>query len=539
VTLDSSFPWRYLIPLPPISTNTGSDEAVYRVRHWLEECVNEHENCARSSPKPLPTRVLQLDGPEKVKLRITNQDMGSYACLSHCWGREPLIQTTSSTLERFQVGIPWAQLPRTFRDAVSFAHRLGLQYLWIDSLCILQDSTEDWRREGSAMARIYQNSYITLSATRASDASSGCFVDADARYISRTMTFQNSNNEPYSIHTRQKLKHAQDPRPLQARGWVFQERMLSPRIVHFLSQELMWECCTGTTCECSESWELGGTKENINTQLRDNASMHDIQKHWGYLVSQYTAKALTFQADIFPALQGLAKLVSPSMGRYLAGHWENTLVQSLSWHLSGAGYCRPREWRAPTWSWASTTGAIEWQPPGTSKVTLLSATTMPKGLDPTGELASGELVLRGRGVTGSIVHHDGKDRYGFVSNAAVRFEHAGEAFESTRHVGYEVKQVWWDYSVEDEDEGPHCVPAGAPVLVMKLDESINRYVRTWLVLRPVKGRSHVYERICLFKFLQNPDEDPRLPRDDERDVFIDRLEALYNGAAKEITVTVI
>jgi hypothetical protein len=386
------------------------------------------------------------------------------------------------------------------------------------------------------MARIYQNSYITLSATRASDASSGCFVNADARYISRTMTFQNGNNEPYSIHTRQRLEHGHDERPLRARGWVFQERMLSPRIVHFLSQELMWECCAGTMCECSESWELDITKDDVNTQLRDNASIHDIQKHWGYLVSQYTAKTLTFPADIFPALQGLAKLVPQSMGRYLAGHWENTLVQSLSWNQSGAGHCRPREWRAPTWSWASTTGSVEWQPPGIPKVALLSANTVPKGPDPTGELASGELVLRGRCVTGCIVHHDGKDRYGFVSSAAIRFEHGGEVFESTRHVGYEVKQVWWDYSVEDE--GPHRVPAGAPVLVMKLDESVNRYVRTWLVLRPVERGRHVYERICLFKFLQNPGEDPGLPPDNERDVFIEKLEALYDGAA-EVTVTII
>jgi hypothetical protein len=104
-------------------------------------------------------------------------------------------------------------------------------------------------------------------------------------------------------------------------------------------------------------------------------------------------------------------------------------------------------------------------------------------------------------------------------------------------VGWEVKQVWWNYSVEDE--GPHHVAAGSPVVVMKLDESINRYVRTWLVLRPVERERHVYERICLFKFLQNPGEDPGLARDDERDVFVDRLEALYDSNAEEVTVTIV
>jgi hypothetical protein len=199
-----------------------------------------------------------------VKLIEDKKKYAPYVALSHCWGRRQSCITTSETLELYKRGIPWDTIPKTFKDAMQFSLKLGVKYIWIDSLCIIQDRPSDWDIESSKMADVYQNSYLTLAATASSGDSEGCYPEDinDANACEEHLP-----NDPAisrRIAVRKKLLHwntapqtvFQTEYPLLSRAWVFQERLLSPRVLHFCNSELIWECRQGANCECGWfSWD--------------------------------------------------------------------------------------------------------------------------------------------------------------------------------------------------------------------------------------------------------------------------------------------
>ncbi|KAB2103048.1 hypothetical protein AG0111_0g8843 [Alternaria gaisen] len=318
------------------------------------------------------------------------------------------MQTTTQNLEQYTVDLPWEELPKTFQDAIQFTYALGFRYLWIDSLCIIQNSIADWRHEGSKMSQIYTNASITLSATWATNPHQGCFVTPKAQYVSRTKTFATSDHETYEIHCHEKLPELEAP--LHERGWVFQERMLSRRIVHFMEEELWWECRASFVCECEEAHhknDIFGVDMNQAAKMSEFHSVGETRDKWERIVETYMTKSLTYPSDIFPGLQGLAKLVPSSMGRYLAGHWMKTLPHSLCWFVKKPAEKQLEEWRAPSWSWAAAQGPVNWFHRGrddriTAYVTVLRATTSPKGDDPMGQISDGAVLLRGKCLFGQI-----------------------------------------------------------------------------------------------------------------------------------------
>jgi hypothetical protein len=208
-----------------ISGYTGSEQAVAKARSWLRTCIATHA-CSGTTIGQLPTRVLCIDGPEDVKLHISKGASAPYACLSHCWGPQPslLLRTTMATLDQFQDGIPWCKLPKTFQDAIKFTSGLGLKYLWIDSLCIVQDSPADWRQEGSLMARIYESAQVTLAASISTSPDMGCFTVSRHAHLARSMKLiaQQGNDlyQEYTISFRTSESHFEGMHPLFRRGWV-------------------------------------------------------------------------------------------------------------------------------------------------------------------------------------------------------------------------------------------------------------------------------------------------------------------------------
>jgi hypothetical protein len=204
-----------------------------------------HEACKVLDTR-LPTRVVEILGPQSVRLYETRGETAQYFCLSHCWGQHDFITTTSTNLQRQIEGIPWHELPQTFQDAISFTQRLGYTYLWIDSLCILQDDIEDWRREGSKMSEIYSNAHVTLAATASSDASGGCFRRRrKPSFAKHTCPDLHATYTDWYVWNRPDHSGwSTDRLPLQQRGWAFQERLLSRRLIHFTGEEIIWECRT-------------------------------------------------------------------------------------------------------------------------------------------------------------------------------------------------------------------------------------------------------------------------------------------------------
>ncbi|KAF2802636.1 HET-domain-containing protein, partial [Mytilinidion resinicola] len=251
-----------------------------------------------------PTRILDVGlsddlSKNSVKLSELSNVSAQYVCLSHCWGTVRVITTTRQTLAARCQGIPWESLPKTFQDAITYTRRLGLRYLWIDSLCILQDDREDWRRESALMAAIYKNSYITLAATKSPDVQ--YYVHERIFHFDWRAGFDDAAN------------------PLRTRAWAYQGRLLSPRVLHFCAQELAWECQETTQCECLYSERLRATRCTPN-----------LVSLWRYLVEEYSGLRLLEKSDRLPAIAGLAAHIATyKPGKYLAGLWGDSIYEDM------------------------------------------------------------------------------------------------------------------------------------------------------------------------------------------------------------------
>ena len=314
--------------------------------------------------------------------------------------------------------IHWHDLSKTFQDAIVLTRNLGYQYIWIDSLCIIQDDEVDWQIESSKMADIYENAAVTISANTAKDGSGGLFTDRyqldreGNRYevASIELKSQTEDGQPVSIFARRPLttvEYENENLPLFGRAWTFQERLLSRRVVHFNRRELMWECNGCVHCECGSGRNrqgIHGAQANFQ-RLFPSASATSQQQQisrWRTLVTEYSGKLLKKPSDRLPALSGVAKRLQKTIkSEYLAGIWEVDLPGALLWSLTtpvaAAVQIDPRlqrsEYRAPTWSWASLSGTSctidDDSKSYTYHTTVESAKCVPKGKDRTGQVSHG------------------------------------------------------------------------------------------------------------------------------------------------------
>lgn len=126
------------------------------MNYWLELCKQLHDECDPPKDRLLPTRLISLKTNE-VKLCLSSELKRSqeYVTLSHCWGKQNFETLLSNNIEEFQRNLPPQALSKTFREAIEIAFFLGFQYIWIDSLCIIQDDSEDWAREAALMSTVY------------------------------------------------------------------------------------------------------------------------------------------------------------------------------------------------------------------------------------------------------------------------------------------------------------------------------------------------------------------------------------------------
>ncbi|KAI9766855.1 MAG: hypothetical protein M1839_004760 [Geoglossum umbratile] len=397
VLLGKPSPWASIHEMPRISGDTSSDESFSWSAEQFRNCVRCHQACPSPVDTPLPTRVLGLGlleeggcGNPIVKLYETHNEIAQYVCLSHCWGKAPVTHTTTtSTLRQYQDHIDWSALPRTFQHTISFTQKLRIRYLWIDSLCIIQDDKEDWRKESAMMCSVFRGSALTLCATASSDSRGGLFFKASPDERGYSIWNRQAGEAEWQIYVRRPIQHfsifegeknSKGASPLLKRAWVFQERLLAPRLVHFGPQELIWECADETSCECS-GIEVTQPKETYAWGLQKGSAEH-IRDMWHGLVASYTGLQLTFGHDRLPALAGLAKqFLDYKRGKYLAGLWEDTLVEDLLWHIDFPS-ARPEEWQAPT---------------------CIGISGHATGLDSFGELSSATITLAG--LIARVGHH--------------------------------------------------------------------------------------------------------------------------------------
>lgn len=400
----------------------GLDPSQFEVaRQWITACSESHSCCTEKFDCHLPTRLLAIkDDSIRLVLTANLEKKPIYATLSHCWGGLEFFKLTVESFDSMVKMIRTEELTKTFREAISFVRSIGIEYIWIDSLCIIQDSEEDWQIESASMASVYRGSAITIAATGACNGTIGCFLKPQG-YVGHIRVEHPFNDNSNGWNIAQFCDSIREL-PLGLRAWTLQEMLLSPRVLHFASNQLLWECRHGDASEYSPT-----------IVKRKYAGIHS---RWGEIVDEYSKAKLTYSKDKLVAIAGIAFAAHEETGdKYLAGLWRSNLEEQLLWIVSGWNRKgRPASWesyQAPSWSWASIDGQIHYARSRTSSghicAHVLSSSMECAGADPYVQVTKGTLELCCRAMLSGILQ---KGR--FVTSGSGTLLGRVEAYKDSR-----------------------------------------------------------------------------------------------------------
>ncbi|KAF1363453.1 HET-domain-containing protein, partial [Lizonia empirigonia] len=285
----------------------NAPEIITLAQTWLTRCLEQDGGICGMSTKFLPTRFVEITAVNgsldsaRLVLRDELPANAQYLTLSHCWGGLEMTSLKKSTLGNYRTKIPMSDLSKTFREALQVTAWLGYQYIWIDSLCIQQDSEMDWEKEAEMMGSVYRNSTCTLAATGAKDGNGGLFFERSALAFTDCLLYKDRTDEMLSIQ-----RECEWPSPLASRAWAVQERHLSPRFLSSGSDMISWLCRRTEACEGPHAQRLELPYAAFPRLL--NRSICDIAADgvWKAVVKQYSSCQLSFYKDKWPAFQGLA-----------------------------------------------------------------------------------------------------------------------------------------------------------------------------------------------------------------------------------------
>jgi hypothetical protein len=437
-------------------------------KSWLDQCASSHTRCKEileNDRHPIPKRVIAVGGEDNNSIHIFEPGEKSvsnapYVALSHCWGLSQHLISKRSTIADWKQKIPFFKLPKTFREAIAITRALGIQYIWIDSLCIVQDDPHDWEVEAEKMGAIYHNARLVIAATASKDGDGGMLF---SRTGHATISGRDQNDNSFQIFVRRRCDHAafswgrntsssygvgqSDPVfastfPLLTRAWCFQERILGTRVLHFTNDEMVFECSTSINCECGamdgfSDASIGPLRQYVASRpqdrvestststspiilrsaaqafpiepftlsyaLEESTEFSPVFMDWRSLVSEYSKKGITRSSDWLPALAGLASRWSTDdTGRYLAGLWSKDLFRGLLWKAVSPDPEEHTGYIAPSWSWARPRRAITWLPASQSlpkyqvEFDAQKSAVVLKGQNRFGEVLSGWLYLSGQ-----------------------------------------------------------------------------------------------------------------------------------------------
>ncbi|KAF2719884.1 HET-domain-containing protein [Polychaeton citri CBS 116435] len=403
----------------PISYHANSEDVISFVKDVLQDCIVRHSTCQKGSSK-LPKRVLDVGSTAMdakfTRLCDTDKDVGIYAALSYCWGVTGEFVTNRDNLGERKMEIPIAKMPKTIRDAIYLARRLDIRYLWVDALCICQDDEGEWAQQAAEMTEVYSNAYVTIAACSAWENSMGCFVSRPKQLTQVELVYDNQEGVEGRLFVFEQslgpliegvnLKLSWEP--LSQRAWAFQERVLARRTVLFCSDQVYFECAHGTSAEDGTRSQkryidILGTS-NPHSSDSPNASPLS-EPVWYRMLSDYTSRQLSRSTDKLPAIAGLARIFqSYTQADYVAGLWSDDLVRGLLWEpilQYGQTHTQCDTYIAPSWSWASLEGAVDYFgfaaefEAGLSLFSVLQHNVQLKTANPFGELTSGWIQLRG------------------------------------------------------------------------------------------------------------------------------------------------
>ena len=311
----------------------------------MQECKEDHECSSKNTLSFLPTRVLEISGPQP-RLHVSSKDeIGEYVALSYCWGGPQAVLTTIANIESSKEELPLVELPLTLRNAIEVTQNLGFSYLWIDALCIIQDSPEDKTIEINKMGSIYRNATLTIFAANAPSVNEGFLQPRTPDegvvlpfYVSETL------QGTAKLLLEDLSYHSDDP--LDSRAWVLQETLLSRRRLIFSAKELLW-CCQAQeyksvtsspqyyvplTVQFPSDVFHSAKPNGFNTQTPKQVQQSRIHA-WNIMVQDLTSRGITEKDDRLPAIAGIASELQVLWSdEYVVGLWRRNLAAHLCWY---------------------------------------------------------------------------------------------------------------------------------------------------------------------------------------------------------------
>ena len=347
-----------------------------------------YPDAGRSAP---PLRLIDLSTCKEdnlIKVRgiegRTFPWSSQYAILSYCWGGDQETRLTKERAHKYRSGILSTILPQTIQDAIQVTRSLKLQYLWVDSLCILQDDPQEKAAEIDKMVGYFKEAEVTICAASAKAASEGFLgIMAEIRYATGPFELQYRclGGELGSIQLFQEAEL--EPEPIAARAWTLQETSISRKTLIYSSNQLQWSCLKtqvrdggpskGVLINISNAWP-GRTKipsiQGTHPLPESYSYSCEILHDWHLTVENYMSRRMTQPEDKLPAISGLAQRYRAGFIRakasfaerrepmYAAGLWTCAMDSSLLWVTVSPAVTRPQKYRAPSWSWAAVDGPI-------------------------------------------------------------------------------------------------------------------------------------------------------------------------------------
>lgn len=355
----------------------GSTSTLNFIQFQLNSCIHGHEKCRENlvqisqGPLSWPSRVLEIQ-PTTSQVRLVQfkpQMAQRYAAVSYCWGpKHPHLKAEASSLSRLREGISWSELPKTLRDAVDIVAKIGCSWIWIDSLCIVQDDNNDWATEAVKMSTVYKHALVTIIASSATSCSDGFLekVRKPSVHLGEVSLGQDKTVELRGRVLHDWGHHRGGPQsdesqytkwldPVDYRGWTLQERVLSTRYLCFTSGEVQFSCQESRACECGQ--RLFGDLYNTT----------DPEEQWFSTVQEYACRSFTKQSDVIMAFKGIQHRTAAKLQEvacvsmiWLQPTLNTFTARSLLWYrhgYEGSAYF-PTDLSLPSYSWTSIKGAF-------------------------------------------------------------------------------------------------------------------------------------------------------------------------------------
>ncbi|KFZ16585.1 hypothetical protein V501_02154 [Pseudogymnoascus sp. VKM F-4519 (FW-2642)] len=352
-----------------IPGHVGDKRCLTFIQSQLSHCLNNHSCWARKGLPLLPDRVIWIEAnnPSRIQLIEPKGVRAIYLALSYCWGpvSSDTYLTDASTYETRKAGIQLDDLPLLFQDIIACARALGIQYIWVDRLCIIQGSDADFKTQAPKMGDIYGNATVTIAAASASSEQDRIMVERDKKWSSVGVSLTVNGIGALKLqcrrrsHPLEKEDTGGDYGKVSTRAWIWQERLLAERTIFFTPSALKFEC------RCHSIWEgfdQGVSGHSWSAQL-DSIS----HSSWTLLVEEFTKRDITRPSDRLPAMESVMKRIETKTNwTPLCGLWKNTLIEGLAWEPQPSGHWGRHDCHmnpghyAPTWSWASVDGPISY-----------------------------------------------------------------------------------------------------------------------------------------------------------------------------------